>query len=96
MRLGVLLAGFLGVVLSVEMMAVRDMRVVPGLLVLSAAMALGGLAVMLGGRFVVLGGFLVMLGQQAGVHGIDPSVTRVELPALAVCHARMTRERAPR
>jgi hypothetical protein len=62
-RFGVVFAGFLGVMHRVKVMAVRDMRVVTGLLVLGGAMMLGRLAVVLGGGFVVLGGFFVMLGQ---------------------------------
>ena len=41
MRFGVVLAGFLGVVHGVQMMAVRDMRVVAGFLVIRGAMMLG-------------------------------------------------------
>jgi hypothetical protein len=62
-RFGVVFAGFLSVVHRVQVMSVRDMRVMAGLLVLGGAMMLGRLAVVLGGGFVVLGGFFVMLGQ---------------------------------
>jgi hypothetical protein len=69
-RLGVVLAGFLGVMHGMQVMAVRDTGVVTGLLVIRSAMVLRGLAVMPGGGFVVFGGLVVMVGQLASVH--DP------------------------
>jgi hypothetical protein len=69
-RFGVVLAGFVGMVRGVQVMAMRDMRVVPGLFVLGGAMMFGGLTVMLGGGLVVFGRLVVMLGQQACVHDL--------------------------
>jgi hypothetical protein len=69
---GVVLAGFFGVMLGVEMVAVRKMRVMASFFVLCGAVMLGGLAMMLGGGLVVFGGLLVMLCQKGGVHGRSP------------------------
>jgi hypothetical protein len=70
MRFGVMFAGFLGVMHGMQVMAVRDMGVVTGLLVIRGAMVLRRLAVMSGGGFVVFGSLVVMVGQLASVH--DP------------------------
>jgi hypothetical protein len=77
---GVVLAGFLGMVHGVKMVAVRNMDVVSGLLVIRAAMMLGGLAVMLGRGFVMAGGFFVMFGELACVHELEPPLQRADLP----------------
>jgi len=68
-RVGVVLAGFLGVMLRMQMMAVRQMGVMRRLLVRVGAMMFGRVAMMLGGGFVMLGGLFVMFRQQACVHG---------------------------
>lgn len=70
MRGGELLAGFLGMMRRVQMMAVRQLGMMRRLLGRGGAMVFGRLAMMLGSGFVVLGGFVVMLGQQARIH--DP------------------------
>ncbi|HVH79041.1 MAG TPA: hypothetical protein VM782_06610 [Stellaceae bacterium] len=64
------LAGFLGVLRRMQMVAVRDMGMVAGLVVRASAMVFRGVAVMLRGGLVVLGGFLVMFCHLASVH--DP------------------------
>ena len=73
-------AGFLGMVHRVKMMAMGDMGVVPGLLVIRAAMMLGGLAVMLSRGFVMAGGLFVMFGELACVHELGPPLWRADLP----------------
>jgi hypothetical protein len=67
-RVGVLLAGFLGVVRRVQVVAVRQMGVVSRLLVLGGAMMSRGPAMVLGGGFVMLGGLFVVFSQEACVH----------------------------
>jgi hypothetical protein len=67
---GEFLAGFFGVVRGVQMVAMRQLRVMRCLFMRGAAVVFGRLAMMLGGGFVVLGGLVVMVGQLACVH--DP------------------------
>lgn len=61
MMLGVMLRGLMCRVGRVQAMRVREMGVMPGLLVLPVVVVLGGLAMMLGGFLVVLGRGRVML-----------------------------------
>jgi hypothetical protein len=68
---GVLLVGVFRVLQRVQMVAVRQMRVMAGLLVVRGAVQFRGPAVMLCGGLVVLGGLFVMLGQKAGVHDLS-------------------------
>jgi hypothetical protein len=72
-RFGVMLARFLGVLHRVQVVAVRNVRVVPRFLVIVAPVMLRRPAMVLGGGLVVLGGLLVMLGQQALVHDLSSS-----------------------
>jgi hypothetical protein len=69
-RVGVLLAGFVGVVRRVQMVAVRQMGVMSRLLVIGGAVMFRGPAMVLGGGFVMLGGLFVVFSQQACVHEI--------------------------
>jgi hypothetical protein len=62
MRGGMVLRGFSGVVLGLNMMAMRQMGVVGGLLVIALFVVLGGVLVMLRGVFVVLRGVAMMIG----------------------------------
>ncbi len=64
---GVLLAGFLGVVQRVQMMAVRGVRVLGRLGMVLVAVLFRCVAMMLRGVLVVLGGLLVMVGDAGGV-----------------------------
>ena len=66
--LGVRLSGFGLVVLGLDVVAVREMGVVRGLLVVASGMVLVRLVMVLGGVLVVLGGVRVMLA-----HGSLPS-----------------------
>jgi hypothetical protein len=70
-RVGVVFAGFVGVVHGVKVMAVRQMRVMASLFVISRAMVLRGPTMMLGGGFVVLRSLFVMFGQHACVHDLS-------------------------
>jgi hypothetical protein len=58
---GVMLAGFFGVMLGVNMMALRDVRVVPGGFMIAALVMIGRRLMVLGGMFVMLSGFAMML-----------------------------------
>jgi hypothetical protein len=58
---GVVLAGFRGVIRGVGGMAVRYMSVVAGLLMVARFMVIGGGAVMLGGELVVFRGLTVVI-----------------------------------
>jgi hypothetical protein len=57
----VVLRGFGGVMLRVRVVAMRDVRVMGGLLVVSGFMMLGGGVVVLGSVLVMLRGFAVVL-----------------------------------
>jgi hypothetical protein len=63
---GVMLARFRCVVHRVAMMAVRNVRVMPGFLVVGLGVMLGCGAMMLRGVFVMFGGFQVMIGDLFG------------------------------
>jgi hypothetical protein len=57
----VMLAGFFGMMLGVDRVTLRGVRMVTGLFMIAGAMMLGCMAMMLGGVLVVLGGFQMML-----------------------------------
>ena len=58
---GVMFAGFFGVMNGVDMMAVRDVRVMAGFLMIAGSVMLGCRAMVLGGFFVVLCGFQMVI-----------------------------------
>jgi hypothetical protein len=58
---GGVLAGLLGVMLGVGVVAMRDVGMVAGFLVISRCMMLGSEAMMFRGVLVVLGGFQVVI-----------------------------------
>jgi hypothetical protein len=60
-RLGVMFRGFFGVMRRLQMMAVRRVRVMCGLLVVAGLVVLGGLAMVVGRIVMVLGGLGVMM-----------------------------------
>src|SRR5262249_19795421 len=70
-RRGVVLGGFVGVLLCLHVMAVSHMRVVSGLLMVARFVMLGGVEMVLRGVLMVLGGFAMMLGSLFR-HGIPP------------------------
>jgi hypothetical protein len=57
----VFLCSVLGVLDGVQLVAMSQMRVVAGLVVMAGFRVLGGFAVMLGGFVEMLGGFMMML-----------------------------------
>jgi hypothetical protein len=68
--IGVSLGGFIGVMLGMQIMSAREMRVVAGGLVVAARRMFCGFAVMMRGALVMLGRVLVMFGGAFGVsHG---------------------------
>ena len=59
--LGVVLGGLVPMMGRMQSVRVRDVGVMPGLLVIAGFIVLGGFAMMVGGALVVIGGGLVML-----------------------------------
>lgn len=72
MRLDMMLGGFVGMMIGLEAVAVRDVRVVAGEVMFVLFVVLGGFAMMLGGLFVMVGGGLMMLGFVQGAHFFSP------------------------
>jgi hypothetical protein len=58
---GVMLAGFFGVMNRIDVMAVCDVRVMAGFLMIAGSMMLGCRPMVLGGFFVVLCGFHMVI-----------------------------------
>lgn len=58
---GVMLAGLLGVMFGVDLMALRHVRVMPGFLVVAAFVMVGRRLMVLGGMLVMFSGFAMML-----------------------------------
>ena len=79
MRLAVMLGGFIGVMFGLNAMAVRDMGVMAGEVLITAFVVLGGFAMMLGSLFMMIGSGLMMLGFVQSAH--------FSLPFCAVCTA---------
>lgn len=67
-RFRVVFARFRGVMHGVKVVAMRQVRLVPGLLMLLGAMMFRRTAMMFGSSLVMLGGLLVMLGQFGLIH----------------------------
>jgi hypothetical protein len=67
----VMLAGFLGVMLGVDVMPLRHMRVMTGQMMVATFVMIGRCFVMLGGMFVMLGSFAVMF-RGLFRHGLPP------------------------
>jgi hypothetical protein len=62
MRLGMMLGGFVRMMFGMHAVAVRDMRMMAGKMMLAFFVMLGGFAMMLGGLFVMVGGRFVVFG----------------------------------
>jgi hypothetical protein len=71
MAFRVVLARLFGVLCGVGMMPVRQMRMMPGRVVLAGAVMLGSLPMMLGCMLVVLGSLLVVMRQLCRVHDVS-------------------------
>ena len=61
MRRGVVLSGFLGVVLRLDVMAMGEVSVMPGLLVVALIMMIGGVQMVLRGVLVMLRCFAMVI-----------------------------------
>jgi hypothetical protein len=73
-RLGVVLGRVLGVFQRVELVPVRNMRVVTGGHVVAGLMVLRRFAMMMGGVLEMLGGFvMVVMGRMLFAHWVTPS-----------------------
>lgn len=101
------LGGFGVVMLSLDKMAMRDMRVVMGLLVMAFLMCARSFLVVVGGLFVMFGRLVVMLGERLLGHGLSSLSHALTNPAgslPALCNNRATpttgcissREKVPR
>lgn len=71
-RIGMMLRSFGGVMGGVQRVAVRDMRMMAGFLVIARFMMSGRLAVMFGCVVMMLGGCFVMLGLRVARHDVLP------------------------
>ncbi|HEY0145418.1 MAG TPA: hypothetical protein VGB93_04565 [Methylovirgula sp.] len=87
MRLDMMLGGFVGMMIGLEAVAVRDVRVVAGEVMFVLFVVLGGFAMMLGGLFVMVGGGLMMLGFVQGAHFFVPR--KAAGAANGPCRAKM-------
>jgi hypothetical protein len=76
MILRVMLGRLLGVMLGLMLMALRDVRVVTGELVLTGVVMLGGLVMMLGGLLVMLRSLPVVGGALMFAHRCPPPQLR--------------------
>jgi hypothetical protein len=77
---GMKLAGALGVLGRMQVVPMREVRVVSRLVMRLVAVVLGRLAVMLGGSLVMFGRLVVMLGQFRRFHSDSPNAERVVCP----------------
>jgi hypothetical protein len=68
------LSGLFRLVRRVEMMSVRNVCVMGGLLVIIVAVMFGRLAVVLGRLFVMFGSLVVMLGEPVAVLHVYPRI----------------------
>ncbi len=87
MRLDMMLGGFTGMMIGLEAVAVRDMRVVAREVMLTLFVALGGFAMMLSGLFVMVGGGLMMFDFAQSAHFLLPR--EAAEAAIEPCRAKM-------
>jgi hypothetical protein len=69
---GVMLARFFGVMRRVQMMTVRDVRVMTRFLMIACLMMLRRFAVMMRGVFMVFGGMVMMFRALVFCHSLAP------------------------
>jgi hypothetical protein len=72
MRVGMMFRGFGGMMLGMDTMPLRDMRVMPGFFVVARLVMLCRLAMMFRREFVMLRGRFVMFGFGFAGHGCSP------------------------
>lgn len=87
MRVGMMFRRFLGMVRCVHRVAVGNMRMVAGLLMLAFLVKFGRLAVMFGRMFMMLGGCFVMLGLGVAGHDVLPLMRRSRARTLPLLRA---------
>jgi hypothetical protein len=80
MRLGVMLGGLAGMMVSVKPVAMRDMGVMAGEVMLALFVVLGSIAVMLRRLLVVLGSCVMMVGFRQCAHSYSPQGWRLMPP----------------
>ncbi len=87
MGFGVMLGGFAGMMIGLQTVAMRDMGMVAGKMMLALVVMLGSLAVVLGGLFVMFGSGLMVLGfVQSGHYG---SPQKCGCAAWGVCRGQV-------
>ena len=72
MRLDMMLGGFTSMMIGLEAVAVRDMRVVAREVMLALFVVLGGFTMMLGGLFVMVGSGFMVVGFVQSAHFLLP------------------------
>jgi hypothetical protein len=72
MRLDMMLGGFVGVMIGLKAVAMRDVRVMAREVMLALVVVLGSFTMMLGGLFVMVGSGLMMLGFVQSAHFLLP------------------------
>ena len=68
MRLAVNLSGLVRMMFGLDAMAMRDMRMMAGEMMIAIFVMLGGFAMVLGGLLVMIGSGLMMLGFAQSAH----------------------------
>ncbi len=87
MRLNMMLGGFASMMIGLEAVAVRNVRMMAREVMLTLFVALGGFAMMLGGLFVMVGSSVMMFGFVQSAHFLLPR--RAAGAAIEPCRAKM-------
>ncbi len=77
MRFDMMLGGLAGMMVGLEAMAMRNMGMMTGEMMLALFVMLGGFAMMLGGLFVMVGGGLMVIGFVQSAHFRSPLFMRL-------------------
>jgi hypothetical protein len=72
MGFGMMLGGFTSMMIGLQTVAMRDMGMVAGEMMLALVVVLGGLAMVLGGLLVMFGSGLMVLGFVQSGHSRSP------------------------
>ena len=72
MSFGMMLGGFTGMMFGLQTVAMRDMGMMAGQMMLALFLMFGGLAMVFGGLLVVFGSGLMMLGLVQSAHYRSP------------------------
>jgi hypothetical protein len=87
MRLDMMLGGFVSVMIGLETVAMRDVRVMAREVMLTLFVVFGGFTMMLSGLFVMVGSGLMMLGFVQSAHFLLPR--EAAEAATEPCRAKM-------